>query len=435
MKDFIKKWHLFGSDCYKFSNKKKIEVIIWGTGKFARGLISSNKFLKVKFFIDSRTKQILNKKINNIPIKNINNILNICKYTPILIATSYSKIAHKTLISKGYKNIYCLNQFSPRWIVANLPKKLLSKIDKFFLDHKIFYKKLELNNSFTSKKYFYLKNNVSFNKLDKIFYEIFNLKKNYNKGSKQLAVFILEKSPEFFNEIPVLPDFLKNSLSKKIFKKNFNSFELFNNYLLFFWDPIISINDKRLKFLLKSQKFNNIPKTKIIKNFLKSKEGPTIDFARKWLSHNKKNIFYKNLPIKLKKNNLGVFFLRGWFRNKKLVLNFILNIIKKSKLTIILSRKLFKLEVKNVAAYTRGGYWRDSKNIKDGLPYWIVVFSFSPKINIQSIKENIRNICSDYNKVEINSVHSSDDSLEALDYLKFIKDKKLNFDINKLYNF
>lgn len=127
--------------------------------------------------------------------------------------------------------------------------------------------------------------------------------------------------------------------------------------------------------------------------------------------------------------------MRGWFRNKKLVLNFILNIIKKSKLTIILSRKLFKLEVKNVAAYTRGGYWRDSKNIKDGLPYWIVVFSFSPKINIQSIKENIRNICSDYNKVEINSVHSSDDSLEALDYLKFIKDKKLNFDINKLYNF
>ena len=68
MKDFIKKWNLFGVNLFKFNNKNKIEVIIWGTGKFSTGLTSFNKFLKVKFYIDDRIKGKSNKKINGVPI-------------------------------------------------------------------------------------------------------------------------------------------------------------------------------------------------------------------------------------------------------------------------------------------------------------------------------------------------------------------------------
>ena len=415
MKDFIKKWNLFGVNLFKFNNKNKIEVIIWGTGKFSTGLTSFNKFLKVKFYIDDRIKGKSNKKINGVPILSSRNLKN--DNTPILIATSYAKSAFNILKKEGIKNIYLINQFSPRWINFNISPKIWIELKKEFLNKEIKINQLKLNHKLTHKYYFYFKGNLK--RLEKILYKNLFLDKSSKEKDKHPIVMIFDESPCFFNEIPVIPyqnkDMIKN-LNNKFFLQNLNK------YLILFWEPICSIKDKRLKVFFKLKKINKSKKKKIIKNFLDSKYGPSIDFARKWFQNNTNNYFHNSVPIKLKKNgNLGVFFLRSWFKKRQSILHLVLHKINQLNLSIIFSKKLLGLEIDYAKIYTRGGYWKDTQNIKDGLPYWIIVFEYKDNINLQLIKENLRKICSKINSGNINVVHSSDDTLEAVEYLKCLK--------------
>ena len=256
MKDFIKKWNLFGVNLFKFNNKNKIEVIIWGTGKFSTGLTSFNKFLKVKFYIDDRIKGKSNKKINGVPILSSRNLKN--DNTPILIATSYAKSAFNILKKEGIKNIYLINQFSPRWINFNISPKIWIELKKEFLNKEIKINQLKLNHKLTHKYYFYFKGNLK--RLEKILYKNLFLDKSSKEKDKHPIVMIFDESPCFFNEIPVIPyqnkDMIKN-LNNKFFLQNLNK------YLILFWEPICSIKDKRLKVFFKLKKINKSKKKKL----------------------------------------------------------------------------------------------------------------------------------------------------------------------------
>lgn len=156
---------------------------------------------------------------------------------------------------------------------------------------------------------------------------------------------------------------------------------------------------------------------------MKSEFKPPIDFVRKWADENKSPFLNEKTKIKQKEKGLSkaVFIFREWYKNHPKILEESINIILKHGFSKVDLVYLNDQQTGEAKKNIRGGVWEETFDSRlGGGPYIVGVFEHDNTTSTRPPKEAIRKYISKITQKNINSIHASDDEIEALEYLEFI---------------
>lgn len=149
---------------------------------------------------------------------------------------------------------------------------------------------------------------------------------------------------------------------------------------------------------------------------------PMLDFIRKWQAFNGSSFLAdKTRRVDEVKNDYVVYVFRDFFRDKPELLSDVIDLIKSSGFKEMQILDLNEQELNRVKQLIRGGVWEDSYQSKlGGGPYKFGIFinNFG---DVRATKEKVRQYVNKRCGIEVNSIHSSDDTHEAIEYMKVVK--------------
>jgi hypothetical protein len=149
---------------------------------------------------------------------------------------------------------------------------------------------------------------------------------------------------------------------------------------------------------------------------------PKMDFIRKWAALNNSSFLREKCQLRSgKEPGLAAFVFRDYLRQYPEVLLEVKQLMQSEG---FVEKKAFTLNEKAkvlVQENIRGGVWEDSYQSKIGGGPFLVVFYWDNGNDVRRVKERIRSLVNQRCNVEVNSVPTSDDEIEANEYLSLIE--------------
>jgi hypothetical protein len=404
--------------------------IIWGAGVSGKSFIHMHQDLKFSYIVDTR-KQLQGEKFLDLDICDPSKLYTENpKKTLVFVQTVIHKEICDELKLKGFDNIIIPNQFNTSSIGFNINRSDISNIFIWLNSQCIkyvFLKKIPETFShakdidimistddlerFTNCEYLTKKpeNNTLY--LDVSWSKPIGINAELPFFTRSLTEAILnEENVRYIKKIRTLNDkmLLHTYITHALIHKG--TPEAVQKYI-----DIISILQKKLNIHFDV----NLDS---MWNYLKTTEYfPKIDFIRKWAAHNN-STFLAKMTKHTHTSGLTyiVFVFRDFFRERYDLLQEIKILITESGFSessfIILSEHQKKI----IRDTVRGGVWEDSYQSKlGGGPYAMGVYEGEASL-VRPVKLNARKFVSMKTGLDVNAIHSSDDEIEAREYIQLL---------------
>lgn len=411
------------SNIYNFNKMKKV---VWGAGISGKNFIKTNINFKFHYIVDSRA--IVSSSFMGIPIFNPNILEMEDRETTIIFTpTVISYKVTKYLKKLGFKFVIIPAQIKTGGIQFSASKE-------FVLTGSIFKLLNKQNVSYTTFKEINLDELIPGKDID-LFINPANLpvfldaNLNPENSNDTIELDVSWSSPiGLHNELLLFPkilgvDFLldKNNYKNNKIKVVNDYFKLIKAvYGILIHKGSIDVSEPKKKefnnLVLKNGLFLNLTLQEL-QGFLKSTEYfPKVDFINKWNAVNMSEYWRSFLKFE-EPIGLIVFVFREIFSREPKLFRQVRDIIKQNDFIEKKFRILNNEESKIVVDHFRGGVWLDSyQSAVAGLPWAIGIYEGSFG-DMSRIKDIIRKHASEMLSSEINVVHSSDNQLEAEEYL------------------
>ena len=409
----------------------KAKKIVWGAGVSGKSFVKTYSDLNFSYIIDSRQEKqgdifegieiFEPEKLNNEDKTN----------TIIFVPTVIHQKISNSLREKGFYNIIIPNQLNTSSIGFNINKKDIHNIFQWLNTNEVDYVYLkEFKQDLNHIKDIDIM--VSKRHIEKLL----NCKYLYSTPSSDVTYLDIswDRPIGINSELPFYPIHLSDDILNKKNNVYINNIRCLNSRFLlitYITHALIHKGDqaginKYKEVIGKLQKELELDfdiSLNGLWNFLNSTEYfPKIDFIRKWNAYNNSQFLKeKTSTPKNNKPEKVVYVFREYFKKKKNLLKKVIALIQSNGFEL---EEIIHLDVKNkdiVKQSIRGGVWVDSyQSERAGGPHAIGIFKGLGD-QVRVTKEMVRNYVINEMNDEVNCIHSSDDELEALEYIKLLE--------------
>jgi len=408
----------------------KLKKIVWGAGVSGKSFIKIYSDLDFEYIVDTR-EDLQNTQFMK---------LNICSAeilfkedpsnTLIFLPTVIHQQLAEQLREKGFYKIVVPNQINISGVGFNINRADAYLLFDWFNDNKINYVYLKLlPENFDKIKDIDIL--VSSDDIEKLLDCPYLL--SLPKDDTLYLDVNWDKPLGINSELPLFPLLINKKIFLNRRKNSKKQIEILRNRVLlltYIFHIVIHKGcehslQKNKKIIEKLQKKCGIS-FKItldgLWDYLKETEFmPLSDFVRKWQAFNQSDFLLKKLDELNKiETEYVAYVFRDYLKDKYELINSCINKIKDSGFNLINSTKLNSNQRELVANTIRGGVWEDSYQSKLGGKPFMLTFFINKAGDVRKTKEMIREYINKECDTEVNAIHSSDDALEAYEYMQLV---------------
>ncbi len=414
-------------------NLFRFKKIVWGAGESGKTFVSLNFDIGFEYIVDTR-KHLQGKKHENLLICSEEKLfLEDANQTLVFLPNVIHEEIKQKLLEKGFKHVFVPAQLNPSRIVLKIRKKDVEAFVEWINKQDFKYVCRSLMNESTKL--------TNLSHIDLLIQSdhIHDLLKcpfiTSEEDTDILSIDVVWSTPiGLSQELPYFTKTLSDCLLNKEKQTIKHGIPCASPKLLLYvylYDIILRSGNEdairkvseELTFLEKALDVA-IPRSLVdIYQYVQKSDFPIpVDFARKWAEKANSSFFKQLLQIKpLEEQKLAVFIFREFFKDKDALLKQCISMIEKHGFIVTKYQILTGKRLENTISNIRGGVWIDSNfSSIGGQPYSLLICTHSG-VSSREAKFAIRDFVSKEFGREINCLHSSDDDLEAMQFIKHIE--------------
>lgn len=407
MEHVLQALYYFGEAGVKKYLYDKEPVYCLGSGKFSYEFLESQSYLNVAAIITNQSVKQYHQHGKH-KIIDLAQIGELPENSKILILTTSEELISNVRMRRKDLSFINIPLNAPRMLAINTTAEEL----KILHSHK------DILKIFTESNHNIFIHRGDPSQLTQIICSFLCERNTVNFDEPRFTTTIIaQKNLGLFNEIPVFT----NKYFSHLFDETINTEHPFLTiYRYMIWPNPNTLEFRKVLSIFNEQysdeqvDFTRISEEDFISFFTSHPFGLPLDLLRKWARVSVISDLKHHLSCKSKdKGDECVYIFRSWFKEYPKLLDHMYSTLNSlPNVKVRMFRYLKENEAKFLQERTRGGFWEDY-GIEGGGPYVLAHFNFDRPLDIQLLKEEMREKCRIESGKYCNPIHSSDDYIEA----------------------